>query len=135
MLKKSFVLLFGFWLLALTGCGGTGSYAISTQNDLQEIGLVYHDFNGKNKAGPKDVDEFKPFLDKQNKDLYPKIKDGTYVFIWNVAILDMIPTSDHVLSYHKDVPDKGGYVLFGDASVRKLSADEFKNAKKAKPKS
>ena len=134
MKRKTLGLAFtGLFFLAMVGCGGTGSHASSTQNDLKQIGLAYHDFNDKNKRGPKDADEFKPFLDKENKDLYPKFKDGTYVFNWNVGMLDMSPAQE-ILSYHKEVPDKGGYALFGDGSARKLSADEFKNAKQAKPK-
>jgi hypothetical protein len=44
-------------------------------------------------------------------------------------------TGNTVLGYEKDAPTKGGLVLMGDASVREMSADEFKNAPKATPKS
>jgi hypothetical protein len=36
-----------------------------------------------------------------------------------------------VLAYVSDVPAKGGLVLMGDASVQKMSAEEFRKAPKA----
>ena len=36
-----------------------------------------------------------------------------------------------VLAYEKQVPDSGGNVLMLDRSVKKMTADEFKSAKKA----
>ena len=39
-----------------------------------------------------------------------------------------------VLAYEKDVPTKGGYVLMGDATVKNMTADDFKKAIVAKKK-
>ena len=126
--------LVAFIGLTLPGCGGSGASAPAVKNDLAEIGMAYHKFFDKEKRGPKDADEFKSFVEAESKTAFPKLKDGTYVFIYNVGMLDMSPTHEHVLAYHKDVAEQGGYVLMGDASTRNMSADEFKKAKKAQSK-
>ena len=42
-----------------------------------------------------------------------------------------LTAANTILAYEKDAPTKGGLCLFGDASVRKLTAEEFKQAPKA----
>jgi hypothetical protein len=41
--------------------------------------------------------------------------------------------SNTVLAYEKDVPARGGLVLMGDASTRRMTAQEFAQAPKATP--
>jgi hypothetical protein len=63
------------------------------------------------------------------------MKDGRLVFIWNVRILDMTDgTSNTILAYEKNTPTSGGFVIFGDAQVERLSAAEFKTKPLAKPR-
>ncbi len=40
-------------------------------------------------------------------------------------------TSNTVLAYAKDVPEKGGWVLMGDGTARQMTPEEFKKAPKA----
>jgi hypothetical protein len=123
-------------LLLLYGCGGgTGSSSVSTQNDLKAIGIGYHKFHGDKKRGPKDADELYPYVEKVDQPAAKALKEGNFVFVYGVGIDDMTPTAEYVLAYHKDVPDKGGAVLMGDATVKLVSASDFKNAKLAKAKS
>ena len=42
-------------------------------------------------------------------------------------------SSNTILAYEKDAPEKGGMVAHGDGSVKKLTADEFKKAIVPKP--
>ena len=42
--------------------------------------------------------------------------------------------SDEILAYETKVPDQGGLVLLLDRTVREMTAEEFKNAKKASAK-
>jgi hypothetical protein len=129
------------WVCAgalLAGCGGTGSRSDpQAVNDLKVIGLGFHNFNDTFARGPKDADELKKFIEDGSKTAYPGLKDGRYVFLWNVGLRDLMKgtgVSNTVVAYEKDVPARGGPVLMGDASVRTMSAEEFKNATLAKPK-
>ena len=63
------------------------------------------------------------------------LKGGNYVFIYGVGLGEMTPSSEYVLAYPKDVPEKGGAVLMGDVTIKLMSASDFKSAKLAKPKS
>ena len=122
--------------LTLLGCGGGGARSdAEATRDLKAIGLAYHNFNDQSGGrAPKDAEDLKKFVEMDSKTAYPGLKDGRYIFIWNVRLLDMSPTSDYILAYEKDVPTKGGPVLYGDATVKDLTAEEFKAAKKAQPK-
>ena len=40
-------------------------------------------------------------------------------------------SSNTVLGYEKDVPEKGGAVAMGDGSVKTMTAEQFKAAPKA----
>jgi hypothetical protein len=103
-------------------------------NDLKQIGLAYHNYNDATNKAPSKAEDLGPYLE-MNKRLLDLLKNGDVVFIWDVPlkqIINMAGTSNTVLAYEKDAPTKGGYVLMADASVKKLSADEFKKATLAK---
>jgi hypothetical protein len=100
-------------------------------NDLRQIGLAYHNCLDTNKKPPATVDDLAPFYEKDAK-ITAALKDGTYVFYYNVKLTDMTNgTSNTILGYEKDAPTKGGVVLFGDGTVKPLTADEFAKAPKA----
>jgi hypothetical protein len=124
--------------LAFLGCssgGGGGDADPQAREDLGKIGMAYHNFNDAMRGrGPRNLEEFKPYVEGGSKTAYDGLKEGRYVFIWNVRLLDMQPPHETVLGYEKDVPTRGGPVLFGDASVKNLTAEEFKAARLAKPK-
>ncbi len=128
--------------LALAACcvlalvaGRTAAADPVTPNELKQIGIAYHnhiDATGKPPAKP---DDLLKYLDNNQK-LVDKMKEGgDIVFVFGVGITDMKEgTSNTVLAYPKDVEKNGGPVLYGDGSVKKLTADEFKKATIAKPK-
>jgi hypothetical protein len=121
--------------LALFGCGGDGkSDDPKAVNDLKAIGLAFHNFNDTFHRGPKDAEELKPYLKDAGESPYQGLKDGKYVFSYGIPLLDMQPWDQTILAYEKDVPTKGGPVVFADMVVKHLSAEEFKTAKLAKPK-
>jgi hypothetical protein len=105
----------------------------ATANDLKEILLAYHNYYDKNRGtAPKTADDLKPFMQKRAAGHLDK---GNVVFIYGVGIREMVNgTSNTILAYVKDVPEKGGLVGYGDGSVKKLTADQFKKATLAKPK-
>jgi hypothetical protein len=121
--------------LLLLGCGiRSAAQKQKRSNQLKQIGLAYHDYYDAFAKGPAGPEDLKNYLEGGN-DAYQALAKGDFVVIWNVRIPEMIEgTGNTVLGYDKDVPAKGGLVLMGDASVREMSADEFKNAPKATPK-
>jgi hypothetical protein len=130
-LKTSSIGVVAVCVLFISGCGAGAR--VKTTNELKAIGLAYHNFNDSQNKGPARAEDLEPFL-KDWPEAYQHVKDGTYVFFWNVSIPDMVKgggSHQYVLAYPKDAPDKGGPVLFGDASVTQMTANEVKNAKKA----
>jgi hypothetical protein len=61
------------------------------------------------------------------------LNDGSFVFIYGARPQDMIDgASKTVLGYEKEVPEKGGIVLMGDAFVTRVDAAEFANMPRAR---
>jgi hypothetical protein len=61
---------------------------------------------------------------------YGEVKAGSVVLLFGAPIEE--GASDTVLAYEKGAPESGGYVLMQDGkTIKKLTADEFKAAKKA----
>ncbi len=106
-------------------------------NDLKEIVLAYHNYADKNKgAAPSKAADLETFISEKNKKrLVGLLENKGIVFVFDVKITDMKDgTSNTIIAYEKDAPTKGGMVAYGDGSVKKLTADEFKKAIVAKAK-
>jgi hypothetical protein len=116
--------------------GGGGGGDPKTANDLKEIGLAIHQYNGDFAKAPTKADDIKKYLEPKNADaVMARLNSGEIVVFWGVSIADMMKagsTGDTVLAHHRDAPTKGGQVLMGDASVRKVTAEVFKTLKLAK---
>ena len=103
-------------------------------NDLKIIGLAYHNHLDAAGKPPAKAEDLAPYFEN-DKRLLGLLKDKDIVFIYGVGILQMPDgTSNTILAHEKDAPSKGGACLYGDGSVKKLSADEFKKTTKAKAK-
>jgi hypothetical protein len=129
--------LLAFALLALLAGGATAQNPVQdkkTANDLKQIVISYHLYYDANTKAPQKAEDLAPFFEN-DKRLLELLKSGQIVFIYGVGILEMTDgTSNTVIAYEKDAPTKGGTVAYGDGSVKKLTADEFKKAILAKKK-
>jgi hypothetical protein len=127
----------------LLGCGGfrAAQQAAAQQqraNNLKQIGLAYYQFidtpQNKGKA-PTTAADLQPFLGgaAAGGQAAASLTDGSVVFIYGVRAPEDMPlgTSNTVLAYEAAVPAQGGVVLFGDCSVRVVTAAEFSTLKLA----
>jgi hypothetical protein len=104
------------------------------QNDLMQIGLAYHNYVDTNSKAPTKADDLTPFLFGSAEPV-AMLTDGRVVFIYGVTIKDMEKqqgTMNTVIAYESKVPNEGGLVIMGDASVRNVTATEFKGMTLAK---
>lgn len=117
------------------GCGPPQSVSNSPEHydmgALEEVGQLYVSaYNAKKKppASLKDCPKADLFMSGVNA-----IKGGEIVVYWGV-----VPTpgdaaaegASEVVAYKADVPDKGGYVLLKDMSIKAMTPEEFKAAPK-----
>jgi hypothetical protein len=129
--------LAGLLVLVLGASGAHGQVLDKAKMTtyLKQIGLAYHNYLDSNGGkAPAKADDLGPYVENDKK-LLDALKSGDIVFAWGVRLTDMTAgSSNTVLAYEKDAPTKGGQVLYGDGSVKKLTADEFKKATVAKAK-
>ena len=99
-----------------------------TANDIKQIAIAYHTYFSDNNKAPTKADDLGRYLENSKK-LLDALNSGSLVFAYGVTPLQMTDgTSNTVLIYEKDIATRGGYVGYGDGSVKKLTADEFKKA-------
>lgn len=102
-----------------------------TANDLKQIGLAYHNHIDSVAKAPAKAEDLAPYFDNSKK-LLDHLKTKRIEFYYGVTIAQMTEgTSNTILAFEQAAPDKGGLVLFGDGSVKKLTAGEFEKAPKA----
>jgi len=103
----------------------------AVENDLKEIVLAFHNYLDKHGGtAPTKAADLTPSLEKRARD---RLESKSVVFVYGVRLKDMIEGSSRtIVAYENDAPEKGGRVAYGDGSVRKLTADEFKKAVLAK---
>jgi hypothetical protein len=130
-------------ILLCVGCGESKEQ-LQTKRDLMDIGLTYHMFHADRGRGPHNAEELLAYRDPAAGSLpgnaatqsgvKKALQSGNYVVIWDVEIL--LPAernSGKVLAYHRDVPEKGGMVVYQDGFVAALTREEFERAPKAQP--
>jgi hypothetical protein len=147
MEKKTVFIILGVVGGLLLCCGATGIVGVffgykalktsadkvKRHNDLMQIGLAYHGFYDGNKRPPASVAELRQ--QPLSVDAVRKLEDGSIVFLYGVAPLEMSEGSTNtVLAYEKDVPTSGGYVVFGDGHVDWVTPERFKTLAQAKKK-
>ena len=100
-------------------------------NELKQLGMAYVAYADANGMGPKVPGDLLPFVENNAK-LIKDVTDGVYVLTMGIrpALLPQ-GSSNTILGYVHDVPQKGGVVLFADTAARNVRKDEFDAAPKA----
>lgn len=126
--KKTAVPLALALLVLAAGCGTRPAEQSAQQKTLSELHEMYRHFIKSQQKAPKQMSDL---AKRQYEGIYPMavaaLKQGKYVVVWGVNGTD----SGTVLAYEKDAPSKGGAVLMADGTVRDMTADQLKSAKKS----
>ncbi len=134
-MRKGLMILVIVVVTGASGCSAQkGVDRVKRMNQLKEIGLSYHKFCTDNpgKAPQKAEDLITKDVEA---DTAAALKSGDIVFIYGVSVSDIVKTgktAETIVAYGKEVPEKGGPVLRGNAEVESITADEFKSATLAK---
>ena len=116
------------------GCGPrvVNSTEVYNQATLEEVSDLYRSASSARKKPPESIIDL-----ARNRDLfmngYKALEQGEIIAYWGVALTPGVEgsTPEEVLAYKADVPTKGGPVLLKDGTVKTMTAEEFKTAKKA----
>jgi hypothetical protein len=111
------------------GCGSASPTAPPPPDvslGLNELAEVYKYRATQGVAPPTKVEDLSEHEDALPNALQP-IRDGQIVVVWRIGYT---PSSSNVLAYAKDAPERGGKVLLRNGTVKEMSADEFRSAKK-----
>lgn len=119
----------------------------SFKNDLQKLGLSYHEFHRVNERSPSSIDELIDFMNhpppppKQTSIVVPDsisvvliptsiqdmIREGQLIVIWDAVLTNSGQENDkYLLAYVDDSASKGGFVLTAAGRALELTADTFK---------
>lgn len=139
--RHSGPILLVFLGVALTGCGDSTQKEDIPQlesSSVQEVGTLYRMSMTDQHKPPTKVSDFARYREMAPSG-YNGVKAGTIDVVWGVELTDLAEedskdSPDEVLAYEKKVPTEGGAVLMKNRTVRRMTAEEFKAAPKAKSK-
>lgn len=137
-MRTVFVLL-SLAAMVAAGCGG-GSQPIITQdqekeNALAQVGEMVRFYQVSKNKPPTRFADLGPVRAVAGNG-YDAVKSGDVILLYGASLSDTSEepgqsTSDEVLAYQKQVPEAGGKVIMLDRSIKTMTAEEFKSAKKA----
>lgn len=119
----------------LAGCQGAKSSNSGDPQDafrrgaFSEVGELLTIYSQENSKPPTKVEDLKKYQVGWPGG-YNEIRSGEIIIVWSALV--NASATDKVLAYQKATPESGGLVLMQDgATVRSMTADEFKAAPKA----
>lgn len=127
------IVILALVVTSVTGCGPSqvaNSPEVYDFGTFEEVAGLYRSATGIKKKPPASLADL-----ARSRDMflngYRAIEKGDIIVIWGVTTTAEDSPSDEVLAYKSDVPTNGGPVLMKNLTMKKMSADEFKNAPKA----
>jgi hypothetical protein len=117
--------------LVVLGCGGSserkGTVDDPGKGAIEDFAQFLKNLPADGKKPPTKMAEFIP-LEPMAPVAGEFLKNGSLVYFWGNGI----GSGSTIIAHEKKVPTEGGWVLLQDGTVKKMSADEFKTAPKAK---
>jgi len=115
--------------------GGTPDPAAREQAALKEVGELYRIYVFSTKKPPGKLPDLAP-LKTAAPNGFGALKAGDIVVRYGAMMTDTNEgpantPSDEILAYEKKAPESGGQVLMLDRTIKAMTADEFKAARKA----
>ena len=135
------IVVLGFVTGWMAGCGGgQGSSELTSGEAIESVALnqlaeAYRMYTIAKKAPPQKVADLAA-IENLSGNGVSAARAGDLVVNWGATLPDTneepgkTPSSE-ILAYWKDVPEKGGWVLMLDRTVRQMTADQFKSVAKA----
>jgi hypothetical protein len=127
--RIGFLALLALAAVLAFGCGGkSGPSLPAEQIQLKEINEMYWHFVRSHSKPPAKLADLATRRYEGNfSGAVDSLKKGKYLVVWGVKDKD----AGTVLAYEKDVPARGGPVLMADGTIREMTAEEFRAAKKS----
>jgi hypothetical protein len=123
-------------LAVLVGCSrdpqaGAGPDPAAPLRELGDLLRSAAPAPGRGPAKVADLARFEPMFPQA----YRAVKSGEVVVTWGAAMTgegEVGKGNSEVIAYEKSAPTGGGYVLLTTGEVKQMTAEEFKDAPKAK---
>jgi hypothetical protein len=137
-MTKSIVAVCCLTLLA-TGCGGPANGPLSKEQGdevtLAQVGELCRMYQFAKKKPPAKLTDLAS-VSTMAANGYEALKTGRIVLLYEATLPDVKEEpgeghDDEVLAYVADVPQSGGKVLMLNRTIKTMSVDDFKAAKKA----
>jgi hypothetical protein len=106
---------------------------IGAHTGLDEIGQMWRSFTEEKKRPPKKLADLQPYAPVYGSGVMALERDKCVV-VWGADFSKTPDASKTILAYEKEAPEKGGYVLMQDGTVKEMTAQEFQAAPKCKAK-
>ncbi len=124
--------------LLAPGCGGsirTVTPDEGRESVLTQVGSMYLAYQISKNAPPQKLTDLNSVRAVSGNG-YEAVRSGEVVLRYGATLPDTKEEpggspSDEILAYEKQVPESGGKVLLLNRTVKTMTADEFKSAKKA----
>jgi hypothetical protein len=116
-------------VLLLPACGSNTPApppAVETGEALQELAEVYKYLVAQKVPPPRKPEDLAEYSGSLEGAM-PLIRSGDIVVVWGAGYSS---GSSQVLAYEKDAATSGGKVLLRNGTVKHMSADEFRAAKR-----